>query len=437
VGGLGHEIVPEPAPAGENAEPAERRQAPSLVLFELLGRTERHFASLRECVHRMSPLPVVVVVPDSEAETIVRALQSGAAEHVVFQDDSAKLEQGLLETLSRLAKRTFASPFFSFICASPAMRAIEKTARQLASLDVTVLITGESGTGKEVIARYVHQSGSRSRAPFVSVNCAAVPDDLLESELFGYEKGAFTGAVGRKVGKFQAAHLGSIFLDEISEMSTHLQAKLLHVLQDKRFTPLGATRELSVDVRVIAATNRNLERDVAEGRFREDLYFRLKVIELEVPPLRARPEEIPLFIEYFLIRYARQYQKPVPELSERLLQLLMSYRWLGNVRELENLMKRLVILGDEGSIVREIVSRMNREAGAMKLYRLPPEIASESEEAMSLKEVARGAARAAERDFILRTLWKTNWNRRRAARILGVSYKTLLTKITELALKET
>jgi transcriptional regulator with PAS, ATPase and Fis domain len=323
------------------------------------------------------------------------------------------------------------------------MREVETMARRVAASDATVLITGESGTGKEVVARYIHRCGNRAGAPFVKVNCAALPDPLLESELFGYEKGAFTGADSRKPGRLETAHGGIVLLDEISEISLGLQAKLLQVLEAKSFHRLGGVDEIKVDVQIIAATNRNLEEAISAGRFRNDLYFRLKVIELHLPPLEERRDDIPRLVDYFLCRLSRQYSQPVLTLSPTVLDALRNAPWKGNVRELENAIRRLVILGDEDLLLKEL--------GGDGRYSLEADRASKSvgfdlgsagrraattptppPASLDLKEAARGAARRAERDAILTALNQTRWNRTQAARLLGVSYKTLLTKMKDL-----
>src|SRR5207248_10752495 len=225
---------------------------------------------------------------------------------------------------------------------------------RVADTDVTVLVRGESGTGKELVARALHASSLRRDKPFVKVNCAALPTELLESELFGFERGAFTGAIQHKPGKFEFANRGTMFLDEISEMSPALQAKLLQVLQDGEFSRLGGKHDVHVDVRTIAATNRDLERAVAEGQFREDLFFRLNVVSIELPPLRERREEIPILTDYFLKKYSVQYNKPHTDVSADTMRLFMDHDWPGNVRELENLIKRAVVLGSEAPIRKEI-----------------------------------------------------------------------------------
>jgi two-component system, NtrC family, response regulator AtoC len=288
---------------------------------------------------------------------------------------------------------------------------------------------GESGSGKEVVAREIHRSSARRERAFVKVNCAALPGELLESELFGYEKGAFTGAAARRIGKFELAIGGTIFLDEIGEMSPSAQAKVLHVLQDRAFARVGGNREIQVDVRILSATHRPLADLVEERRFREDLFFRLNVVNVHVPPLRERRDEIPTLAKHFLARAAERYARSAPKPSSRLLAALEAHPFPGNVRELENLMKRMVVLGSEAQILRELGAK-SRGQGRRRFEDLLAEV-EESAGQVPLKEVGRRAATLAEGDAISRVLDSTHWNRRRAARLLGVSYKTLLAKIRE------
>jgi DNA-binding NtrC family response regulator len=334
------------------------------------------------------------------------------------------------------------------------MKTIASVIEQVSDSDVTVLIRGESGVGKELVARAIHQRSSRKERPFVKVNCAALPAELLESELFGHEKGAFTGAATTRIGKFEQADTGTIFLDEIGEMKAALQAKLLHVLQDGQFTKLGSNKAVDVDVRVVAATNRDLEAMLARGEFREDLYYRLKVIEVTVPPLRERRAEIPHLTEFFLHRYAGRYNRPLRELSDELHHLFQTYDWPGNIRELENMIKRLVILQDEQLVIKEL-RRAARPAPAYATAGVaagdvpaavedsdelepvedeepqPEEVVVTAPLGSRLADVAKAAALKAERSIIEDTLRHVHWNRRRAAEQLGVSYKTLLNKIKE------
>jgi two-component system response regulator AtoC len=315
---------------------------------------------------------------------------------------------------------------------SAPMQAVWHAVQQAAQVDVTVLICGETGTGKEVVARAIHHLSTRQGAPFIKVNCAAVPPDLLESELFGHERGAFTGAHQLKVGKFEAAHQGTIFLDEVGELHPTLQAKLLHVLQDGAFSRVGGKATLEVDVRILAATNRDLELAVVEHRFRDDLYYRLNVIQIVVPPLRERRDEIPGLTEYFAERYARAFHREGFQVAPGALERLARYRFPGNVRELENLVKRMIVLGDP--LLARIPFGSGRETaspgdGARPQARMAPQAA------LPLKEVGRRAARAAEREAISRVLEETGWNRVRAAKLLKISYRALLYKIKDAGLE--
>jgi len=334
------------------------------------------------------------------------------------------------------------------------MREVHELISRVADTDVTVLVRGESGTGKELVARAIHQSSPRREKPFVKVNCAALPSELLESELFGFERGAFTGALQHKPGKFEFANHGTMFLDEISEMQPQLQSKLLQVLQDGEFARLGSRNDVRVDVRILAATNRDLERAVADGQFREDLFFRLNVVCITLPPLRQRRDEIPELTRLFLRQYCEHYNKPPQAFASDTLRLFAEYDWPGNVRELENLIKRAVILGTDESIRRELAEAIAgrtmksgpipvlqaRDAVMPAISSPPPPTVAAAAVAVetgaaapvgSLKDIARQAAREAEKELIYRTLQQTRWNRREAAEILGISYKALLYKIKE------
>jgi two-component system response regulator AtoC len=338
---------------------------------------------------------------------------------------------------------------------SAQMREVHDLIKRVADTDVTVLIRGESGTGKELVARAVHHGSPRRHRPFVKVNCAALPSELLESELFGFERGAFTGAIQQKPGKFEFANQGTMFLDEISEMHLPLQAKLLQVLQDGEFARLGSREDVHVDVRVVAATNRELEVAVADGQFREDLYFRLNVVCITLPPLRQRRDEIPTLTAFFMERYSEHYNRPPVALTDETLRLFDAYDWPGNIRELENLIKRSIVLGSDESLRRELTAALagrTLRTGPIPMLQTPaappapiqnvrhadapPAVATALPVAPpvlngSLKDIARHAAREAERELIYRTLQQTRWNRREASEILGISYKALLYKIKE------
>jgi len=310
---------------------------------------------------------------------------------------------------------------------SPKMLEARQIIREAARVDVTVLVTGETGSGKELVARAIHHCSVRRAWPFVKVNCAAMPRELLESELFGYERGAFTGAHKLKIGKFEAAHRGTIFLDEIGDLHPALQAKLLHVLQDGEFSRIGAKSTLSVDVRILAATNQDLERAVAEGRFREDLYYRLNVVHVLVPPLRERATEIPLLASYFVERYAKLYRRDGFSIPPSVMERLTRHRYPGNVRELENLIKRMIVL-DDPFMARIPLPDAGPSGRAHAFSALASEPAVTE---LSLKEIGRRASQAAEREAIGKTLEQTGWNRVRAARALRISYRALLYKIKQ------
>ncbi|MBI3812620.1 MAG: sigma-54-dependent Fis family transcriptional regulator [Nitrospirae bacterium] len=325
---------------------------------------------------------------------------------------------------------------------SPRMQEVRAVIDHVANTDVTILIRGESGTGKELVARSLSECSNRAGKPFVTVLCPAIPEGLLESELFGYEKGSFTGAFRRRPGKFEIANHGTIFLDEIGDIPFELQSKLLHVLQRGEFSLIGGN-ELKVDVRILAATNKDLEKAVADGTFREDLYYRLNVVSIFLPPLRERREDIPLLVECFLQKYNQQYNKECYRLSPATLQSLMDYDWPGNVREMENLIKRVVIMGREDMVVQQYVSDSRKKirpktvpvASAPVEFHPPApekprELISRSP-LTSLKHVAREAMKKAEGEAILKALEQTRWNRKAAARLLQISYKALLYKIRQ------
>ena len=309
---------------------------------------------------------------------------------------------------------------------SPHMRGIHEVVLRAARAKITVLICGETGTGKDLVARAIHYFSPRQKAPFVKVNCAALPRDLLESELFGHERGAFTGAHQLKIGKFELAHRGTIFLDEIGDLHPALQAKLLHVLEDGTFSRLGGRSTLRVDTCVLAATNQNLEQAVAQHSFRQDLYFRLNVVKIVVPPLRERRDEIPLLAEYLVRQHAKAFNREHFTFDASVFDRLKQYHYPGNIRELENLVKRAIVLNDR----------------FLTKVPFPPDIQTFLESpspafpvpAQSLKDIGRNAARTAERDAIARALDQTGWNRVRAAKLLRVSYRTLLYKLKDAGL---
>jgi two-component system response regulator AtoC len=313
-------------------------------------------------------------------------------------------------------------------CSSTAMLEVRDLVSKVASTNATVLLRGESGVGKEVVAHAIHGASSRANKPFVKVNCAAVPGELLESELFGHEKGAFTGAYRQKPGQFELAHQGTLMLDEIGEMPLRLQAKLLHVLQDGEFSRVGGERVIGPDVRLIASTNRDLEAAMGAHQFREDLYYRLSVIEIRVPPLRDRREEIPVLVESFKRKFNAQYGRAV-EIPAETVRVFMEHHWPGNVRELENAVRRIVVLGSARSVHQEVLSRIG-SAGARGPVALDG-VAAAPGRLRSLKEISRQAVQEAERQAIKEVLDRVHWNRTKAARLLQINYKTLLYKIAQ------
>ena len=410
---------------------------PDLDGFELMRR-------YREAEGRA---PVVVLSGLSEAENVVRAMKSGAVDYLPKPFNSSELDLVLRRTLEgRAAAAMGLRPAVDAAPSEPesspgpvttsmAMERVWELTQRVADTDVPVLLVGESGVGKDVVARRIHGSSHRAERPFVKINCAALPGELLESELFGHEKGAFTGAHAEKPGKFELAHHGTIFLDEIGEMDTRLQAKLLQVLQDEEFYRVGGKRSLRVDARVVVATNRDLESEIANGRFREDLYYRLNVVTIRVPPLRERKEDIAPLAHHFVEKYLRRYRGGLDRIPDEVMERFHAYDWPGNVRELENLVRRLVVLKEPSMVLGELAlagrpaagGRVPSLAGADSARGLPePQL-----EDAPLKEVGRRAARIAEREAILRALIRSGWNKRRAAKRLQISYKALLYKIKD------
>jgi two-component system response regulator AtoC len=375
--------------------------------------------------------PVIVLARGSRIAETLRTC-SLATDQVIRKPFTVQdLERALDNALGLASRRPVDDPCARLkrelaLWRSPKMRDVRDIIEQAAGVNVTVLITGETGTGKDLVARAIHEASARRRGPFVKVNCAALPRELLESEMFGHERGAFTGAHQLKLGKFEAADRGSIFLDEIGDLHPALQGKLMHVLQDGQFSRVGGRSTIKVDVRVLAATNQDLEGAVVTGQFREDLFYRLNVIQIRVPPLRERPEEIPLLADYFMLRYSTLFGRDPVTLPAETVQRLLRHRFPGNVRELENVIKRIVVLGDRG----------------LGQSTLPPpspgaddKIAAPARTApTSLKDISRNAAHGAERAAIREVLEQTRWNRVQAAKLLGISYRALLYKIKEAAL---
>jgi DNA-binding NtrC family response regulator len=421
----------ETATTGEEAlQKVEKGLHPDLVLLDVLMPGIDGLETL-EKLRQMKPgLKVVMLSCVNDTRKVVQAMKMGAQDYLTKPFQKAELDAVLDLSLGK-GKQTFTgeveelSDDVFFIAASPAMRKIRSQSALVANVDIPVLLLGESGTGKEVLGRLIHKLSPRAHRTFLKVNCAAVPADLLESELFGYEPGAFTGATHAKPGKFEICNKGTILLDEIGEMPPLLQAKLLHVLQDQQFSRLGSRSVIKVDVRILAATNINIPEALANKRLREDLYYRLNAFTLQLPPLRERKEEIPILLKHSMTRMAERYARPPLPLTPQLLQACQDHNWPGNLRELNNFLKRYLILGDETLAIAELQPKNDGTGG------LRADSAGRNGDAGGLKSLARNAKDEAEAEAIMQALEQTNWNRKQAAAVLQISYKALLSKIRQ------
>ena len=410
-------------------------ERPDYIVLDVLMPEMDGLETLRQFMKIDRSLNVIMLSCSNEVTTVVEAIRIGALDYLTKPFEKPELDAAFLKCRQKKELRSENKSLreycealtedLSFLAASPQMLKIRQQVLQIAPVDVPVFISGESGVGKEVIARMIHLRSTRRVQPFIKVNCAALPGELLESELFGYEQGAFTGAVRAKPGKFELANKGTIFLDEIAEMSPHLQAKLLHVLQDGQFSRLGARAVVNVDVRVLAATNVDVKDAMRSGRFREDLYYRLNVLSIHIPPLRERTTEIPLLFRHFLAKYSEKYAKPAPDPSKHLLEAALRYPWPGNLRELENFVKRYVILEDDEGSFRELLEMTGQQ------HRTAPREEAPAPKEQGLKALVRGLKDEAEMEAIADALEKTNWCRKDAARMLGISYKALLYKMRQ------
>jgi len=371
-------------------------------------------------------------------DSAIQAVKAGAYHYITkpfrLEDLESLLNQALetrrVKQENQILKREVSSKFGmkSLVGVSDAMKSVYSLIEKVADTDSTVLLLGESGTGKELVAKAIHYGSRRANRPMVAVNCGAIPEELLESELFGHVKGAFTGAVATRPGRFEMAEGGTIFLDEIGDMSPRLQVKILRVLQERKFEPVGSNKTMEVDVRIVAATNKNLERAVKENLFREDLYYRLHVIPVRLPPLRERMEDVPLLIDYFIKRYAHENGRHVPQISTEAMFALAHYSWPGNVRELENMVERLVILKHEGEIgMADLPERIRagHEEEVPAYVQIP-------ESGLSFKDVVDDF----ENQLILKALEKTGWNKNKAAQLLQLNRTTLVEKIKKRQLEK-
>ena len=392
-----------------------------------------------QAVREYNPLiPVILMTAYGTIEAAVKAVKEGAYDFLTkpFDPDhlllliAKALEKQRLVTENLILKEEVSNQrkFPKIIGKSVKIREVEEKVQKVAESKTTVLLQGESGTGKELFARAIHSLSPRRDGPFVAINCAAIPKDLLESELFGHERGAFTGAVERRLGKFELADRGTIFLDEIGDLDLALQAKLLRVLEGDEFMHVGGTTKVKVDVRVVADSNKDLQTAIADKTFREDLYFRLSVFPITIPPLRERKEDIPVLMEHFTTYYCKELKKEIKTVSPEAQEILMNHVWTGNVRELQNCIERAVILSDGNVILPEHLGIRSRSLSDM--------IVKELSMSGTLQEVSTAAAKLAESRLIRKVLQETRGNKSRAAEILKVSYKTLLTKVKEYGLEK-
>lgn len=415
------------AATGQEALDKVRQRPPDVVLLDLVMPGWDGLETLKHIRHACPLSKVVMISCVRDTRKVAQAMRLGALDYL-----SKPIQKGEMDEVLRFCLQHSAPSYgeagkaidlgagTTFFCATPQMQSLRAQALQVARFDFPVLLLGESGTGKEVLAQLIRKYSTRSNRVFMKVNCAAVPSELLESELFGYEPGAFTGANKAKPGKFELCDKGTLLLDEIGEMSPALQAKLLQVLQDGQFCRLGARRSVQVDVRILAATNINMSQAIAEKSFREDLYYRLSSFVLRMPSLRERREEIPVMLRHFMLRVAERYACPILPLSARLLSACENYSWPGNIRQLENFVKRYLVLGDEDSAIRELEEQEHDPGIAQATAREP-----------DFKEMVRSLKSEAEVEAISNALDKTGWNRKRAAMMLNLSYKALLYKIRQ------
>ena len=406
--------------SGEAALEYLEKDTPELVFLDVWLPGMDGLETLKKIKERFPDTAVVMISGHGTIETAVNATAAGAydfiekplsLERVVLAARRALEKSSLLRANRKLRETLHLR--WQLVGESPGLQKIRSQIEMVSKSNSRVLVTGESGTGKEIVAHLIHELSDRANGPFVEVNCAAIPHELIESELFGHEKGSFTGAFEKKKGKFELADKGTLFLDEIGDMSFQTQAKLLRVLESQEIQRVGGSKSIAVDTRVIAATNKDMEEYIKEGKFRDDLYFRLNVIPVELPPLRARKEDIPLLAEYFLGQLADEYRQPAKHLSESALSSLIEHSWPGNIRELKNLIERLVIMTPGGEIGPEGISVREDTSGG----------------GYFMMDVLREAREAFERDFITRKLSENGWNVSRTAEVLEIERSNLHRKI--------
>jgi len=398
-----------------------RLEHPALVILDLHLPDIDGLEVLKGAKTMDPKLPVIILTANGTIETAIEAMKSGAADYITQPFDWEELKRTIKQNLLLIKSETEvtclrsepSSKYGNIITRNKVMKDISALIQQVAHSNASVLITGESGTGKELAAVSIHQNSPRRNRPFITVNCAALPEQLLENELFGHERGAFTGATARKPGRFELANKGTVFLDEIAEMSLNMQAKLLRVLQEKSFERVGGTETLSVDVRVIAATNRELDEAIKKGVFREDLFYRLNVIPIHLPPLRERREDIPLLAKHFLQKYGYVYQ--VSEISAAAMELLCNYHWPGNVRELQNVIERSTIICGDSRIEPQ---HLPGEINASPRYGVSNFLIDFPDKGISFEEL--------EKELIIKALDKSGGNQTKAAKLLGITRSAFL-----------
>jgi two-component system nitrogen regulation response regulator NtrX len=415
----------------EEGERSFLENEPDVVLLDVWLPDGDGVEVLKKLKNKNSRSQFIMISGHSNIETAVRALKLGAddfLEKPLSIDKTLNSVKRALEVLQlreeNLNLREKLEGEMKLIGVSAHINEVIKKMEIFAQSNSPILITGESGTGKEVVARTIHSKSPRSSMPFVPVNCAAIPEELIESELFGYEKGAFTGAVGRKKGKFDLAHRGTLFLDEIGDMSLKTQAKILRILQEQCFERVGGTDTIKVDVRIIAATNKNLEEEIKKERFRSDLYFRLKVLPIDLLPLRKRKEDIPVLVNHFIQYYCKIYRKAIKNLSSEALEVLLNYDWPGNVRELKNIVERLVIMGDDINIDKDDLPS-----------EFQPQIVNDVVKLTGYDGTLEQARENFERDYIYNKLKQYDFNITRTAEVLEIARENLSRKIKQLGIK--
>jgi DNA-binding NtrC family response regulator len=421
----GFEVVE--AADGEEALARIREGALDLVITDVKMPKADGMTVLKECRAVLPRTPVIVMTAFGTIENAVETMRYGAFDYIVkpFSISEIELkvqrafEQGRLVSENEYLKEALSHQVGRIVGHGEKMQTVYRLIRKVAVGSPPVLVLGESGTGKELVAREIHTQSARAARPFVAVNCAALSEGLLESELFGHERGAFTGALFQKKGRFELADTGTLFLDEVAELSPHLQVKLLRVLQEKTFERVGGTKTIMPDVRIIAATNRDIRLEIAERRFREDLFFRLNVVAITLPPLRERPEDIPELVDYFIAKYSTVLHKPIA-LAPDVLTALTTYSWPGNVRELENLIERLIVLADGDRI---------------ECADLPPDIIGGATPVPAVSEGLSGRIDQLEREMIRRTIEECGHNQTRAAKLLGLKRSSLQYKLKKYGLR--